>query len=255
MNAFAFGNLFIIGGGTQSDALVENFLDLCGKEKSILVVAKASSFESEVIEETSKRFNGLGASKVKGYRCDTSANDCLDQLDGINCVYFSGGDQKKLTAHFSATNSLKKLHELFESGGTLAGTSAGAAIMSEVMLSGNIVDDASSFSRIASHHVEDISGFGFLKHFVIDQHFIKRKRQNRLLSKVLEVPALVGVGIDESTAIVFKNSTTDFTVVGAASVVVYDARGAKNLSTDQSHNFNATDIKLSILTSGSKFKF
>ena len=254
LNAFALGNLFIIGGGSQSDALVENFLNLCGKHKSILVVAKASSYETEVIQETSKRFNELGAKNVNGYRCDGLADECLAQLEDISCVYFSGGDQKKLTAHFGATKFLNKLHELFVSGGSLAGTSAGAAIMSQIMLSGNILDGATSFSRIARDHVEESEGFGFLKYFIIDQHFIKRKRQNRLLSKVLELPSLVGVGIDESTAIVFKNSLTSFSVVGAASVMVYDAREVKNLSTDSSNNFNATDIKLSILTSGSQFK-
>ncbi len=255
LQAFALGNLFIIGGGKQPDQLVTSFLELCGKDKSILVVAKASSYEAEVIQETAKRFNDLGAKNVKGYRCDTLADDCLSQLEGIRCVYFSGGDQKKLTTHFASTQSMNKLHQIFTNGGTLAGTSAGAAIMSEVMLSGNILDDSTSFSRIANSHVEHVKGFGFLKDFIIDQHFIKRKRQNRLLSKVLEMPSLVGVGIDESTAIVFKNSLTDFHVLGEASVMVYDARKAENLTTDASGNFNGSDIKLSILISGGQFKF
>ena len=136
----------------------------------------------------------------------------------------------------------------------MIGTSAGAAIMSEVMLSGNILDDAEGFSRIAVNHVEDSIGFGFLKNFIIDQHFVKRQRQNRLLSKVLELPYLVGVGIDESTAIVFKNSITEFTVTGQASVVIFDARQTSP-GLDGRGNFSVKNLSQSILSSDQTFKF
>ncbi len=252
-NAFALGNLFIIGGGAQSDALVQEYLDLCGRDKKMLVVAKASGYEEEVLRETIERFTTLGATQLNGYRCDGDANSCSEQLAQVECVYFSGGDQKRLVDHFANTSVMEQLKKIYQNGGTVAGTSAGAAIMSDVMLTGNIVDGAQSFNRIAKDHVESAAGFGFLSGFVVDQHFVKRQRQNRLISKVLENPELVGIGIDESTAVVFKNSTRRFEVVGAASVMVYDARTAQQLHVDEQKNFNAVNIKLSILTSGGSF--
>ena len=254
LQSFAFGNLFIIGGGSQSDELVSEFLQLCAPSKNLLIIAKASSLEEEVLAEVEARFQSLGAKNTRKYFCQTQADDCVEQFENVQCVYFSGGDQKKLTAHFLGTKAFKKLHQIFLEGGSIIGTSAGAAIMSEVMLSGNILDAADGFSRIAINHVEDTVGFGFLKSFIIDQHFVKRQRQNRLLSKVLELPSFVGVGIDESTAIVFKNSITEFTVTGKASVIIFDARHTEP-QVDDRGNFSVKSLTQSILTSGQSFKF
>ncbi|PIP91692.1 MAG: cyanophycinase [Bdellovibrionales bacterium CG12_big_fil_rev_8_21_14_0_65_38_15] len=254
LQCFAFGNLFIIGGGSQSDELVKEYLKLCGASNKLLIVAKASSLEEEVLAEVQTRFQTLGATNTHKYICQAQADQCLEQLSDVKCVYFSGGDQKKLTEHFLGSKAIEKLHQIFADGGTMIGTSAGAAIMSEVMLSGNILDDAEGFSRIAVNHVEDSIGFGFLKNFIIDQHFVKRQRQNRLLSKVLELPYLVGVGIDESTAIVFKNTITEFTVTGQASVVIFDARQTSP-GLDGRGNFSVKNLSQSILSSDQTFKF
>tara|TARA_R110002049_G_scaffold88982_2_gene224248 strand:- start:524 stop:1324 length:801 start_codon:yes stop_codon:yes gene_type:complete len=255
VQAFALGNLFIIGGGSQSDELVSEYLNLCGLENKILIIAKASSLEEEVLAEVEARFKNLGAKNTQKYICSGSADNCIKQLESVKCLYFSGGDQKKLTSHFGASQFLSKIKSEYDKGMTIIGTSAGAAIMSEIMLTGNILDDSRGFTRIAQSHVEDASGFGFVKNFIIDQHFIKRQRQNRLLSKVLELPSLVGLGIDESTAVVFKNSLNEFSVSGEGTVIVYDARKVNQLSNDRRGNFSVSNINLSILSQGQGFKF
>jgi len=95
LQCFAFGNLFIIGGGSQSDELVKEYLKLCGASNKLLIVAKASSLEEEVLAEVQTRFQTLGATNTHKYICQAQADQCLEQLSDVKCVYFSGGDQKK----------------------------------------------------------------------------------------------------------------------------------------------------------------
>ncbi|MCO4795321.1 MAG: cyanophycinase [Bacteriovoracaceae bacterium] len=253
VNVWALGNLYIVGGGKQPDALMQKFLGLCGKENKILVIAKASSYEAEVREEVKNWMLSLGAKNVVPYVCEESQSDCQTNFKNVRCIYFSGGDQNKLTKHFYGKGFVKLIRKIHIGGGTIGGTSAGAAIQSEIMLTGDILDSAPKFNRIAKDHVETTRGFGFLSDFVIDQHFIKRGRQNRLLSTVLENPNLVGLGIDESTAAIFKGSLSEFTVEGKGSVMVYDARSTDTLGTDTRSNFNVQNLKMNILTEGMGF--
>jgi len=121
------------------------------------------------------------------------------------------------------------LIDFYEAGGVIGGTSAGAAVMSEIMITGDekrTVDDDHAFETIEADNIVTARGFGFIKAVIIDQHFVRRKRHNRLISLVAEHPGILGVGIDESTAIVVNPDDT-FDVIGERSVIVYDFSEAK----------------------------
>jgi cyanophycinase len=123
----------------------------------------------------------------------------------------------------------RKLLKLYQAGAVMGGTSAGAALMSKVMITGDEKlnrDTINAFVVIRKDNIVTVEGMGFLTNAIIDQHFVRRKRHNRLISVVLEHPDLVGVGIDEATAIIVRRGEL-FDVTGRGSVVVYDATRAR----------------------------
>jgi cyanophycinase len=127
--------------------------------------------------------------------------------------------------------------------------------MSKVMITGDELinkDSNNAFVAIMKGNIKTIEGIGFLDNVIIDQHFIKRKRLNRLISVVLEHPDLVGVGIDESTGIQVNPDDT-FEVLGEGTVVVFDARKAKTIHVDKHQNLAGRDIQMHILSSGDRF--
>ena len=111
--------------------------------------------------------------------------------------------------------------------------------------------DSSSFSRIGRHAIEIVPGLGFLHNAIVDQHFIRRQRANRLFSVVLERPAFLGVGIDEGT-VLKVTSDGKWAVLGRGAVMVVDARSARVTAAAQ-RAFGATDVKVSVLPAGSTF--
>jgi cyanophycinase len=141
----------------------------------------------------------------------------------------------------------------------IGGTSAGAAIMSDSMITGNQFrpgEDTSGYydggyQRIARRAIEIVPGLGFLPNAVVDQHFVRRQRHNRLLSVVLERPALLGVGIDEGTAL-RVDPDGRWTVLGASAAVVYDARDAQ-ITTSDASRLGGAGIHLHLLPAGSTF--
>ena len=123
------------------------------------------------------------------------------------------------------------------------------------MITGNELvnkDSTVSFVTIQKGNVETKQGFGFLKNAIIDQHFLKRKRHNRTISVLIEHPNLIGIAIDESTAIIVYPDDT-FKVIGNNQVLVYDPTNAKEIREDSKGNFGITDMKLSVLISGDKY--
>ena len=151
------------------------------------------------------------------------------RLDSATGIFFTGGDQVRVTRAVLGTPLYRKLHELHRRGVVIGGTSAGAAIMSTIMLTGDERlnrDSTNAFVFIKPGNVVTVEGLGFLNTVIVDQHFIRRKRLNRLLSVVLENPAMLGIGIDESTAIVVEPDST-FRVIGDRSVMIFDAGGGR----------------------------
>jgi cyanophycinase len=197
----------------------------------VIIFTMASSVPLEVGPELVAEFRKYGVQDVAYYqltRDEAMKGDSAKILDGVSAIWFSGGDQARLTAALLDTPIHARMLELYAEGCLLGGTSAGAAVMSEVMITGDekrTTDENLNWQTIEADNVVRVRGFGFVKNAIIDQHFLIRRRQNRLLSLVLENPALLGAGIDESTAILVRPDGK-WEVLGESQVYVIDARKA-----------------------------
>jgi cyanophycinase len=256
------GTLIIVGGGDRDEALMHRFVELAGGpgHARVALLPMASEDAAEAGAELKQEFTGYGVDAFVYLVNHDQANDPVRvrQLDSATGIWFGGGDQLHLTDALGGTASLRAIQARYRAGAVLGGTSAGAAIMSDSMITGNQSPPGDTtgyygdeFPAIASHRIQVIPGLGFLPGAVVDQHFIKRERHNRLLSAILERPSLVGVGIDESTAIEVAPDG-HWTVLGLSEVIVYDARKA-HISRLPDGMFGVTDLRMHLLPPGSTY--
>lgn len=253
------GHLVIIGGGDFPDYVMQKIIDLAGgKDSKIIVIPNASSEPIESGEYAVGEFIKMGCSNISYLYCTTeeaNQDSIIKKLEGVTGIYFGGGDQAFLTRDLLGTKLLDVIKKIYENGGVISGTSAGAAVMSEIMITGNELkndDSTDIFITIEKGNVENIEGFGFIKTAFIDQHFIKRKRLNRTISVVIENPELLGIGIDESTCIVINPDET-FEVLGENQVMIFDATNSCNIKLDKNDNLGAENIKMHLLINGDRF--
>jgi len=228
------GYLFIIGGGHRSETMMRRFIELANQSNNpkIVIFPMASGSPEESGQSMVEEFKEIGITDVEYHvlsREQALQEENKKIFDNVSCVYFTGGDQSRLTKALVDTPIHKKLLEIYEKGGVIGGTSAGAAVMSEIMITGDEkreVEEGHAFEKIQADNIVTTPGFGFVRTAIIDQHFVARRRHNRLVSLVAEHPKLLGIGIDESTAIIVKPDET-FEVLGEQNVIVYDASKAK----------------------------
>lgn len=259
-NGFAQGYLFIIGGGERTDHMMEKFVKLAGgKEGKVVIFPTASAEPERTGQFLAEEFINRGVGSVSYIVCTRETADTEEnfkKMEGATGVFFSGGDQRRHVEALGHTELLQLVKEVYRNGGVIGGTSAGAAIMSRLMITGDeaLADDVGEpFSIIRKGNIVTSDGFGFLDSVIIDQHFVRRKRHNRLMSLVLEHPHLVGIGIDESTAIIVSPDDT-FHVVGDYSVIVYDARQATDISADERGNLTGRNITVHVLGHGDVYQ-
>jgi cyanophycinase len=189
-----------------------------------LVIATIASHAPEgYFESYQKAFAPLGVTDlVELYvddRAETHDAEKLSLLDGAAGVFFSGGDQLRISSQIGDTPIEARIREIWRKGGVLAGTSAGASVMSDTMM----VRGASA----ETHRIGDLRmapGLGMVRDAIIDQHFAERGRIGRLLGAVAQSPRVLGIGIDEDTAVVVDGD--DFKVIGSGAVYVVDAEGS-----------------------------
>jgi cyanophycinase len=254
----AKGSLIIIGGGSRGPDVMLPIINLAGGEKSkIVYFPMASELGDQLAGERIADLKKYGAGMVLHLnitRQQAESDSVLALLDGVTGVYFGGGDQSRLTRALKGTKVEKRLHELYRNGAVLAGTSAGAAVMSAIMLTGDQRRPArdSSFNSIEAENIATAEGFGFVDDVIVDQHFLIRRRNNRLISTILEHPKVIGIGIDEATAIWIKPDRT-FEVLGKSAVVVYDATASAVQRDANGYGLRASDIRMSVLRGGSVY--
>ena len=253
------GHLVIIGGGDKTTEIMQKIVDFAGGVNAkIIIIPNASSEPLESALYNQDEFKNLGCKNVDYLifnRADADKDSLVQKLSGATGIFFSGGDQAFLTRDMLGSKLLSKVYEIYNKGGVISGTSAGAAVMSKVMITGNELinkDSTDIFITIQKGNVEIKEGFGFIKSAFIDQHFIKRKRLNRSISIALEYPKLLGICIDESTCIIVNPDDT-FEVLGENQVIVLDATNSSNIEVDKNGNLGAQNIRLDILLSGNKF--
>lgn len=213
------GSLVVIGGGTLGPQIVKRFIELAGGPASPIVVIPTAG-EADTYGQ-----NWGGAAFLRTAGCtdvtvlhtrDRSVADSesfVEPLRRARGVFFPGGRQWRLVDSYMNTRVQRELEAVLIRGGVIAGSSAGATIQGSYLVrgarEGNTVMMAPGYEK----------GFGYLRNVAVDQHLIRRKRERDMIPVVTKHPQLLGIGIDESTAIVVQGDR--FEVIGASKVAIY----------------------------------
>lgn len=253
------GKLFIIGGGNRSDALMTQLIKITDlKKKDYVVVLPMSSEEPDSAYIYFKdQFQKLVPNPIIMLNFDknTVNNKALnDSLQHAKLIFISGGDQTRFMNVVKNTPVYDAIHKAYQNGSTIAGTSAGAAVMCEHMITGNQkleLKYTETFNNIRYDNLETTVGLGLVKNVIIDQHFLKRSRYNRLLSALVEFPDHIGIGIDESTALIVRNKEIE--IAGESEVIV--VKNPVGISKSKKENLvSIKSLEMGVYTEGQKFK-
>lgn len=253
------GKLFIIGGGRRGDELVNRMITEAGLDTAgyAVILPMASSEPDSAIFYARKQFTEQAIKNVVGMHFpDQKAitPQKMDSLTNASLIYISGGDQRRFMDKVYDNAIEKAIRDAYQSGTVIAGTSAGAAVMSRLMITGDQRKHPryeSTFSALLHENIIIDKGLALLdSQIIIDQHFIQRSRYNRLITAIIEYPDHVGIGIDESTAILVENYSAE--VVGEAQVVkIFNPQQQQNIKNGL---LGAENLNLSIFLPGDKFK-
>jgi cyanophycinase len=254
----ARGELIIIGGHEDKDSDRDILKAVAERVNGgTLVIATLASSESlEQWQTYRKVFQQLGVKKTEHLDLESreEAQEAKGKslVEGARAIFFTGGDQLRITSRFGGSPLCYLMRERYTGGMMVAGTSAGASVLSETMLVSGPGDD--------SHRMGDAlrmaPGLGLTKDFIIDQHFAQRGRLGRLVGAVAQNPRLLGLGIDENTAVIAREGA-GFEVIGHGAVYVLDGHGITytNLSesnTDQT--ISVHNMKVDVLSRGDRFE-
>jgi cyanophycinase len=251
------GKLFILGGGTIQSPVIDKIIEVSGIDKGGygVILPMSSSIPDTAIMETTKYFTSKGLQNVyginykKGQPCTQAI---LDSIINARLVYISGGDQAVFMNIIAGTGIKNAIHESFNRGHLIAGTSAGASLMSKTMVTGEELKHKGQevvFNTMEAANVETIEGLGMLEKVIIDQHFIIRKRLNRSVCMSIEHPGLMVIGIDEPAALFVEGNKAS--VYGESQVVVL--QNPEN-SRQKSGLLGANNIRMDVYLPGESFE-
>lgn len=243
------GALVIVGGGGTPDDVVKRAIALAGGDEAPVVILPQASQRAEAGEESAEMFRKAGAKHVRALSLEEATiGDDRALIDKALLIWFPGGDQNRLMKRLYDAGLVESIRERQRTGAVVGGTSAGAAVMGEVMIKGG-----AELKAIQRGGTPVDVGLGLWPEAIVDQHFLRRQRFNRLLSAVMERPTLVGVGIDEKTAVIVRDGS--FEVMGDSSVIVIDARTAKMppLKDAPSALLSAEGLRLHVVEPGQRF--
>jgi cyanophycinase len=243
--------LVIVGGGDRPPEALARFVDWAGGASSrILVIPWASGEPAEsceaILSELRPHAPGeatcgahatLDAHGKAAPLGEAEKASALGQLSRATGVFFTGGDQARIMDVLADRELLAAVKARFAAGAVFGGTSAGAAVMSARMITGE-----GDFTVIDGDEVEQRPGLGFVEGVIVDQHFVKRQRENRLFGLVLKHPEERGVGIDEDTALLVTGGRYA-EVVGRGPVVLVDAKGPDRLEITLLRAGQTTDLR------------
>jgi cyanophycinase len=249
------GTLIIIGGNEDKagDRLILSEVAARASSHCMVVATVASSIPEENWHIYRDVFCTMGVARVEHLdiptRCAAFRPESNKTLEGAGAVFFTGGDQGQIMNRIAGTPVHDTIRKLYQDGACIAGTSAGAAAMSEVVITSNGVGDEHSDLRAFTM----IPGLGLLRGVLIDQHFAQRGRMMRLLAAVAQNPALFGIGIDEDTAIVVEGAV--MSVIGAGSVYLVDGHGmtASNATERENGSLSVYDMRVHVLNATDRF--
>jgi cyanophycinase len=249
------GSLIIIGGGLIPEDVWAKFTELAGGvDKANIVVVTTAAGDSAGVETATVNLVKKETKIKKVTRLHTNdlneanSEKFIAVLKNATGVFFEGGRQWRLADSYLNTLTHQAFWDVLNRGGVIAGTSAGASIQGSFLWRG----DTSGAQIVVGDHTQ---GLGFLKNSVIDQHILRRNRQFDLINVIKESPKLIGIGLDESTAIVVQRDS--FEVVGKSYIAVYDYKtivgsGEKHVN-GNNENFTASSGPFFFLSKGQKY--
>ncbi|HEX8526405.1 cyanophycinase [Allosphingosinicella sp.] len=251
------GCLIIIGGGEDRDPAGDRTI-LREVARHVrggkLVLATVASRQPKgYFEDYARAFRDLDVGElVELYvedRNEAGNRKKLSVLDDAAAIFFSGGDQLRITSQIGDTGIEAKVRAIFERGGLIAGTSAGASVMSDTML---VKGTSSESHRIGDLHMAP--GLGLIRDVIIDQHFAERGRFGRLIGAVAHNPRVLGLGIDEDTAAVVEEES--FRVIGSGAVYVVDGSRVSHSNVAEARPervLSMHDVTVHVLAAGDGF--
>lgn len=215
------GSLLIVGGAMESESIINRFIELAGGKDAYIVVIPTASGRENYNKNSgfAGRLRKLGATNVTVLHTNdrkvADSDSFVMPLLNANAVWFGGGRQWRLVDSYKNTMTEKMIGKVLDRGGVVGGTSAGATIQGSYLARG----DTKNNQIMMGDHEE---GFNYMKNVAIDQHVLARNRHFDMFEILKSRPDLLGIGIDENTAIVVKGN--QFEVIGESYVVVYDGK-------------------------------
>jgi cyanophycinase len=253
------GQLIAIGGAedkVRERIILRHFVEACGGPDANIVILATASELPETGERYADLFYQLETDAVEVLRVRTREDalaadeETLDLLEYATGLFMTGGSQLRITSALGGTRLAETIQRRHRAGMVVAGTSAGAAALSQHMIS---MGDSGGAPR--RRLVQMAMGLGLAPNLVIDQHFRRRDRLGRLLTALSYNPGPLGVGIDEDTAAILDGDGT-MSVLGSGAVTVVDASGLRYSDSDgvdQSQPIAMLGLKLDFLTTGCRY--
>jgi cyanophycinase len=218
------GALVLAGGGVLGDEIIGRFIELAGGPDAPIVLIPTAAAEDTGSQEADMGvalLRAAGARRVTVLHAEDRARADTEEfvrpLQEARGLWFLGGRQWRLVDSYLHTRAHREMYALLDRGGVIGGSSAGASIQASFLIRG---------AREGNHIIvapDYMEGFGFLRNVAVDQHLLTRDRQEDLIGVVAAHPQLLGIGLDEGTAIVVRGDVFD--VIGTSKVAVYQAHG------------------------------
>lgn len=252
------GNLIIIGGAEDKKGekkILKYVSSIVKKAKGLLVIATVATERPKLVgDEYTKIFKELGVDNIKVLNVTTRDDSYLEEninlIKEAVLVFFTGGDQLRITSLLGGTPIYDEMEKACVEGCYFVGTSAGASVMSGTMIVGGENEESPRKCTLKM-----APGLGFLENVIIDQHFAQRGRIGRLLAGISQNPEILGIGIDEDTAIVI-NPDGVLQVIGSGAVYITDGREITYTNVSEQHQdepLSMFNVRLHVLTPGKKF--
>jgi cyanophycinase len=250
------GALVIIGGREDRQNGLSILREVASRLAGgpLVVVTIASKVGEQLFAEYETAFTRLGRKPLLlpvTRRKQALDSACCQVLEHAGGVFFTGGDQLRITSELGGTPVIDMVRAVHARGGVIAGTSAGASVLGQAMPVSGAQDDT---ARVRDQ-LRLVPGLGFVQGVILDQHFAQRGRLNRILGAVAQNPSMLGIGIDEDTALLFESERI-FQVIGEGGVTVADGKPLTYTNINEAsrdHAMSVFDVGLHVLSAGDSF--
>lgn len=250
--------LIIIGGAEDKKGDKKILQEVCAhiekETQNLVVVTVATEKPIEVGNDYSNIFHSLGIKNLKVLnvesREDALKAENVDLIEKASLVFFTGGDQLRITSILGGTSLYSTMKRKYTDGCVFVGTSAGASVMSDTMIVKGMDDESPRKCTLKM-----APGLGLINGVIIDQHFAQRGRVGRLLVGVAENPEVIGIGIDEDTSIIVNRENV-LRVLGSGAVYIIDGSNISDTNVSEQHQdsiLSIFDVKMHVLKTGDKY--